>query len=79
MGPPEILKQNEFLTNAAGFLDVNRETLQHNKFKNIYGLGDCTSTPNSKTMAAIGIVLRNKEKNLILLFINFVFFYSCAK
>lgn len=55
MGPPEDLKQNKILTNDAGFLDVNPQTLQHKKFRNVYGLGDCTSTPNSKTMAAIGI------------------------
>lgn len=54
MGSPEVLKSHKILTNEAGFLDVNPQTLQHNKFKNVYGLGDCTSSPNSKTMAAIG-------------------------
>lgn len=56
-GPPEILKNNKILTNEVGFLDVNPSTLQHKKFENIFGLGDCTSTPNSKTMAAIGILV----------------------
>jgi sulfide:quinone oxidoreductase len=27
--------------------------LQHSKFKNIFGIGDATSTPNSKTGAAV--------------------------
>lgn len=54
MGPPEILKAQKDLVNEAGFLNVSPETLQHVKFKNIFGLGDCTNTPNSKTMAAIG-------------------------
>ncbi|XP_011503395.1 PREDICTED: sulfide:quinone oxidoreductase, mitochondrial [Ceratosolen solmsi marchali] len=53
MGPPDILKKHETLSNEVGFLDIHPQTLQHNKFKNIYGIGDCTSTPNSKTMAAI--------------------------
>ncbi|XP_008557989.3 sulfide:quinone oxidoreductase, mitochondrial isoform X2 [Microplitis demolitor] len=53
MGPPDILKEHTSLTNEAGFLSVDPKTLQHTKYKNIYGLGDCTSTPNSKTMAAI--------------------------
>ncbi|XP_074097844.1 sulfide quinone oxidoreductase [Cotesia typhae] len=53
MGPPETLKKHQSLTNEAGFLNVDPKTLQHIKYKNIFGLGDCTTTPNSKTMAAI--------------------------
>ena len=55
MGPPDILKKHSLLVNEAGFLDVSPETLQSSKYKNIYGIGDCTNTPNSKTMAAIGL------------------------
>lgn len=40
------------LANAAGWVDVDQHTLQHNKYPNIYGLGDAGSTPNAKTMAA---------------------------
>ncbi|MCK5477424.1 MAG: pyridine nucleotide-disulfide oxidoreductase, partial [Methylococcales bacterium] len=32
---------------------VNQYTLQHNKYSNIFGLGDATSTPNAKTAAAV--------------------------
>ncbi|KAK0165985.1 hypothetical protein PV328_004450 [Microctonus aethiopoides] len=53
MGPPTELKKHLDLTNDLGYLNVDRKTLQHVKYKNIYGLGDCTTTPNSKTMAAI--------------------------
>jgi len=42
------------LTNEVGFLDVDPKTLRHTKYPNIFGIGDCTNTPNSKTMAAIG-------------------------
>ena len=56
MGPPEVLKKHPVITNEVGYLNVNPQTLQHNKFDNIYGLGDCTSSPNSKTMAAIGTI-----------------------
>ncbi|XP_033227561.1 sulfide:quinone oxidoreductase, mitochondrial isoform X2 [Belonocnema kinseyi] len=52
MSAPDVLKSNS-LTNEAGFLSVSPKTLQHTKYSNIYGLGDCTSSPNSKTMAAI--------------------------
>ena len=36
-----------------GWLAVNKETLQHLKFSNIFGIGDVTGVPNSKTGAAI--------------------------
>jgi len=40
------------LGDAAGFLDCNKYTMRHNKYNNIWGLGDCTSLPCSKTAAA---------------------------
>lgn len=36
-----------------GWLAVDKYTLQHLKFKNIFGIGDVTGIPNSKTGAAI--------------------------
>lgn len=33
-------------------LDVNKNTLRHNKYKNVYGLGDCCNLPTSKTFWA---------------------------
>lgn len=36
-----------------GYMGVNKNTLQHNVYPDIFGLGDCTTTPNSKTGAAI--------------------------
>lgn len=42
------------VTNAAGFVDVDKASMQHVAYPNIFALGDCASTPNSKTMAAIG-------------------------
>lgn len=58
------------LTNEAGFLDVDPKTLQHNKFKNIFGIGDCSSSPNSKTMAAIGILINFSNETFVN--INFI-------
>ncbi|NOT84475.1 MAG: NAD(P)/FAD-dependent oxidoreductase [Methylococcaceae bacterium] len=49
---PDFIKKSP-LANAAGWVDVNDKTLQHNKFANIFGLGDATSTPNAKTAAAV--------------------------
>lgn len=49
---PDFIK-NSPLANAAGWVDVNPKTLQHNQYSNIFGLGDATSTPNAKTAAAV--------------------------
>src|SRR5690606_38982143 len=49
---PDVIKTSP-LANAAGFVDVHANTLQHVKYKNVFGLGDAASTANSKTAAAI--------------------------
>lgn len=36
-----------------GYMAVDKHTLQSTVFENVFGLGDCTNTPNSKTAAAI--------------------------
>lgn len=41
------------LGNAAGYVDVDRATLRHVTYGNIFSLGDCSSLPTSKTGAAI--------------------------
>lgn len=38
---------------SAGWVDVDKSTTQHNKYKNIFSIGDASSLPNSKTAAAI--------------------------
>ncbi|XP_060582922.1 sulfide:quinone oxidoreductase, mitochondrial-like [Ruditapes philippinarum] len=54
MSAPDTLKNSTSpITDAAGFLDVKKETLQHNKYPNIFGLGDCTNVPTAKTAAAV--------------------------
>lgn len=40
------------LADAAGFVEVDAATLRHVRFGNVFGLGDCCSTANSKTAAA---------------------------
>ncbi len=52
MSPHSFLKESG-ITNEAGFVDVDKHTLRHTKFSNIWALGDCSSLPNSKTAAAI--------------------------
>jgi len=49
---PDFIKESE-LSNKDGWLDINKETLQHQSYSNIFGIGDCTSVPTAKTGAAI--------------------------
>ncbi|MGB6053714.1 MAG: FAD/NAD(P)-binding oxidoreductase [Burkholderiaceae bacterium] len=41
------------LADANGWLEVDKHSLRHLRYPDVFGLGDCTSTPNSKTAAAI--------------------------
>ncbi|XP_001367951.2 sulfide:quinone oxidoreductase, mitochondrial [Monodelphis domestica] len=52
MGPPDVVRESP-VADAAGWVDVDKETLQHKKYPNIFGIGDCTNLPTSKTAAAI--------------------------
>ncbi|MGA0012434.1 MAG: NAD(P)/FAD-dependent oxidoreductase [Flavobacteriaceae bacterium] len=49
---PKFIRESA-LANEAGWLDVHKHTLQHNKYPNIFGVGDVTSVPTAKTGAAI--------------------------
>ena len=48
-----------------GWLAVDKETLQHITYKNIFGVGDVTGVPNSKTGAAIRMQYPIVVKNLL--------------
>jgi sulfide:quinone oxidoreductase len=52
MSAPDFIKKSPF-ANPDGWMEVNKHTLQSTKYSNVFGLGDCTNTPNSKTAAAI--------------------------
>ena len=49
---PDFIKQSP-LANAAGWVDVNPKSLLHNKYPNVFGLGDAAGTTNAKTAAAV--------------------------
>jgi NADH dehydrogenase FAD-containing subunit len=63
MRPFEEIK-NSKLVNEAGYVDVSKETLQHTKYPNVFGLGDCTTLPTSKTAAAVASQSRILAQNL---------------
>ena len=49
---PDFIRSSP-LADAAGWVDVDKNTLKHNKYGNVWGLGDATNSPNAKTAAAI--------------------------
>jgi sulfide:quinone oxidoreductase len=51
-GPPDVVKSSP-LADAAGWVKVDKHTLQHPEFANVFSLGDASSLPTSKTGAAI--------------------------
>ncbi len=52
MSAPDFIKQSA-LADGGGWVDVNKATLQHTRFANVFALGDCSNLPTSKTGAAI--------------------------
>lgn len=52
---PDFIKNSPLAdaNNPYGYVEVNKNTLQHSRFQNIFSLGDCTNAPCSKTGAAI--------------------------
>lgn len=52
MKAPSCIKESA-LADAGGWVDVDPYTLQHKKFANVFGIGDCSNLPTSKTGAAI--------------------------
>jgi len=54
---PNFIKNNPLLAETEGttkgYLRVNKHTLQNPDFPNIFAIGDASSTPNSKTGAAV--------------------------
>ncbi len=62
--PPDFIKSSP-LANDAGWVAVDAGNLRHEKYDNIFALGDCGSTPNSKTAAAVRAQSRVAAPNLL--------------
>ncbi|MBI3217626.1 MAG: NAD(P)/FAD-dependent oxidoreductase [Mycobacterium sp.] len=66
---PDWVKSSPLSTgDANGYVDIDRHTMQHVRYPNVFSLGDAGSTPNSKTGAAIRkqapVVVANVESFL---------------
>ncbi|MBM4251262.1 MAG: NAD(P)/FAD-dependent oxidoreductase [Deltaproteobacteria bacterium] len=71
MSAPRVIKDSPLASDEdaqRGWLAVDKHTLQHLKFPNVFGVGDVTGVPNSKTGAAIRkqapVVAANIAKHL---------------
>jgi sulfide:quinone oxidoreductase len=64
MGPVSYLK-NSPISDSDGYVAVDKTSLQHLKYPNIYALGDCAGIPTSKTAAAISSQAPVLVKNLL--------------
>lgn len=49
---PDVVKQSP-LAGEGGWVSVDKNRLTHTRYSNVFALGDCTDTPNAKTMAAV--------------------------
>lgn len=52
MSAPDFIKESP-LADSAGWVEVDKHTLQHPRYKNVFALGDNSSLPTSRTGAAI--------------------------
>jgi sulfide:quinone oxidoreductase len=51
-GPPDVVKRSA-LADAAGWVEVDKHTLRHPRYPNVFALGDASSLPTSRTAAAV--------------------------
>ena len=52
MSAPDFIKKSP-LADEEGWLDVDKHTLQHVRYPNVFGLGDVAGVPTAKTGAAV--------------------------
>ncbi|QUS61860.1 FAD/NAD(P)-binding oxidoreductase [Synechocystis sp. PCC 7338] len=53
MSAPDFIKNSPLAAATGGWVDVDKFTLQHNRYSNVFSLGDASSLPTSRTAAAV--------------------------
>ena len=66
---PDWIKSSPLSTgDASGFVEVDKHTMQHVRYSNVFSLGDAASSPNAKTGAAVRkqapVVVENIDAHL---------------
>ncbi|XP_023345046.1 sulfide:quinone oxidoreductase, mitochondrial [Eurytemora carolleeae] len=64
MNAAPVVRDCKELSNSEGYLEIDKFTLQHVRYPNVFGLGDCTNLPTSKTAAAVAGQFGVLRKNL---------------
>ncbi|XP_001654715.2 sulfide:quinone oxidoreductase, mitochondrial [Aedes aegypti] len=65
MSAPDALAACKNLVTETGFVDVDKDTLQHVRYDNVFAIGDCSASPNSKTAASVAAQSQVVYKNMI--------------
>lgn len=60
---PDFIKQSP-LAGPTGFVEVDKYTLQHTRYANIFSLGDASNLPTSKTGAAVRVQAKILVENI---------------
>ena len=55
------------LADSTGWVDVNKQTLQHPVYSNVFAIGDCNNCPTGKTAAKVGAEAGVLYKNIKML------------
>ena len=66
---PDFIRHSP-LANEGGWVDVDKYTLQHVRYANVFSLGDASSLPTSKTGAAVRKQAPVVVKNLLAIMEN---------
>ncbi|MEI6254123.1 MAG: FAD/NAD(P)-binding oxidoreductase, partial [Mycobacteriaceae bacterium] len=66
---PDWIKSSPLSTgDASGFVEIDKHTMQHVRYPNVFSLGDVASSPNAKTGAAVRkqapVVVENIDAHL---------------
>ena len=76
-GNQELVRDGLATQESGGFLNVNKETLQHKEYDNIFGLGDAVDVPTTKCFYAgfhqVHVVRNNLERRLKGLSLNGIY------
>lgn len=64
MGPLSFMK-GQPIADEAGWVDVDKNTLRHRRYGNVFGIGDCTNVPTSRTAAACAAEASVLKANLL--------------
>lgn len=55
MTPPKVVRDSALADSSSykGYMEVDKYTLQHKRYSNVFGIGDCVGTPIGKTAASV--------------------------